>query len=320
LKLVNELLDFRRVEAKDIQVSYMHVDLVEIIRGVIKRFSPTANIQNIEIIEELYDESFMADVDVEIFTKILSNLLNNAMKHTSTYIKVRLLREGDMFRLTVSNDGENIPKEYAERIFEPFVKLDENSLGAGIGLAFVRSLVESHKGHVFVDASQEEVTTFVLLMPLVQPLAISVDKSPEKVISEVHGKVEESEIKNDDCKVILLVEDNDEFQQFMVGQLKKDYRLICASNGKDALEILGIHRVDLVISDIMMPIMDGMELCKEIKEDIRYSHIPVILLSAKMDLHVRLDGMKLGADEYIVKPYSIDYLKVRIENLMSNRN
>lgn len=320
LKLVNELLDFRRVEAKDIQVSYMHVDLVEIIRGVIKRFSPTANIQDIGFIEELDDESFMADVDVEIFTKILSNLLNNAMKHTSTYIKVRLQREGDMFRLSVSNDGEKIPKEHAERIFEPFVKLDENSLGAGIGLAFVRSLVESHKGHVFVDASQEEVTTFVLLMPLVQPLTISVDKSQEKGISEAHENVEVAKIENDERKVILLVEDNEEFQQFMVGQLKKDYRLICASNGKDALEILGIHRVDLVISDIMMPIMDGMELCKEIKEDIRYSHIPVILLSAKMDLHVRLDGMKLGADEYIVKPYSIDYLKVRIENLMSNRN
>ena len=86
------------------------------------------------------------------------------------------------------------------------------------------------------------------------------------------------------------------------------------------MDLLGAHRVDLVISDIMMPVMDGMTLCKEIKEDIRYSHIPVVLLSAKMDLHVRLDGMKLGADEYIIKPYSIDYLKVRIENLMNNRS
>lgn len=321
LKLVNELLDFRRVEAKDIQVSFMTVDLVEMIRETVKRFIPTANIQDIQMIEELPEDGLRADVDVEIFTKILSNLLNNALKHSATFIKVSLVIENDMACLCVVNDGERIPKEQAERIFEPFVKLDENSLGAGIGLAFVRSLVESHNGKIYVDIDQPKVT-FVLKLPITQPLAVSVDENKESKCEDVNEVVPEiiPLPKEDMRKVILLVEDNEEFQQFMAGQLKQDYRLLKAANGKDALDVLNTHRVDLVISDIMMPVMDGMALCKEIKEDIRYSHIPVILLSAKMDLHVRLDGMKLGADEYIVKPYSVDYLKVRIENLMSNRN
>lgn len=318
LKLVNELLDFRRVEAKDIQVSFMHVDLVEIIRETVKRFSPTAKIRDIEFLEDLPEKELYADVDVEIFTKILSNLLNNALKHSLTYIKVCLQKNGDKFRLSVSNDGDKIPEDQVERIFEPFVKLDENSLGAGIGLAFVRSLVESHEGTICVDVNDDAVT-FILTMPLSQSMVVSIEKTKEAV-PVVEEIFEPLGVKNDDRKVILLVEDNEEFQQLMANQLKNDYRILKAANGKDALDLLGAHRVDLVISDIMMPVMDGMTLCKEIKEDIRYSHIPVVLLSAKMDLHVRLDGMKLGADEYIIKPYSIDYLKVRIENLMNNRS
>ena len=318
LKLVNELLDFRRVEAKDIQVSFMHVDLVEIIRETVNRFSPTAKIQDIEFLENLPEKELYADVDVEIFTKILSNLLNNALKHSLTYIKVCLYEEGERFRLSVSNDGDKIPEDQVERIFEPFVKLDENSLGAGIGLAFVRSLVESHEGTICVDVNDDAVT-FILTMPLSQSMVVSLEKTKETV-PVVEEPFEPLVVKSDDRKVILLVEDNEEFQLLMAEQLKNEYRILRATNGKDALDVLGTHKVDLVISDIMMPVMDGMALCKEIKEDLRYSHIPVVLLSAKMDLHVRLDGMKLGADEYIIKPYSIDYLRVRIENLMNNRN
>lgn len=321
LKLVNELLDFRRVEAKDIRVSFIHVDLVEVIRNTMKRFIPTAKLQQIEFVETLPDSGLFADVDVEIFTKILSNLFNNALKHSSAYIKVELSVVEDMFYLGVSNDGERIPKEQIERIFEPFVKLDENSLGAGIGLAFVRSLVESHNGRIFVEPESED-TTFVLVMPLSQPHVVSVGNEEQKLSMEIKEEVTDDvlRLEKDERKVILLVEDNQEFQQFMTEQLKKDYRILRVGNGKEALDVLSSCVVDLVISDIMMPVMDGMTLCKEIKEDIRFSHIPVILLSAKMDLHVRLDGMKLGADEYIVKPYSSDYLKVRIENLMNNRN
>ena len=321
LKLVNELLDFRRVEAKDIRVSFIHVDLVEVVRDAMKRFVPTAKLQQIEFVDTLPASGLFADVDVEIFTKILSNLLNNALKHSSTYIKVELSVVEDMFHLCVSNDGERIPEEQIERIFEPFVKLDENSLGAGIGLAFVRSLVESHNGRIFIEPKSED-TTFVLVMPLFQPHVISVGDEEQKLPVEIKEEIKDDVLRQekDGRKVILLVEDNREFQQFMTEQLKKDYRIVRAGNGKEALDVLSSCAVDLVISDIMMPVMDGMTLCKEIKEDIRFSHIPVILLSAKMDLQVRLDGMKLGADEYIVKPYSSDYLKVRIENLMNNRN
>lgn len=318
LKLVNELLDFRRVEAKDIKVSYTHVGLIGIIHKTVKRFKPSAEIQNIVFIEELPEEELFADVDIEIFTKILSNLLNNALKHASTFIKIHLCLKEENFHLEISNDGEKIPKEQSERIFEPFVKLDEKSLGAGIGLAFVRSLVKSHNGNIYVDTERDDVT-FIITMPVAQAFSISVgkDEIPEILPETITVEVKQEE---NNRKVILLVEDNLEFLQFMTKQLQEDYQIIRATNGTNALKILSTQQIDLVISDIMMPVMDGMTLCKEIKENIKFSHIPIILLSAKMDLHARLDGMKVGADEYIVKPYSIDYLKVRIENLINNRN
>lgn len=319
LKLVNELLDFRKAEAKGLQLNFVHADVVAVIRETIRRFTPTAKLQNLVLQEEIADEALVVDIDVEMFTKILSNLLNNALKHAASFIKIRLESHADNFRLTVMNDGDSIPPEQNERIFEPFVKLDENSVGTGIGLPLARTLIEAHKGRIFVDTAQQDVA-FAIVLPIRQEMSITLKESgeaPEEDFEQIVEEIPLPDMKG--RKVVLSVEDNEEFQNFMVNQLKGDYLMLKVSNGEEALRILNERSVDLVISDVMMPVMDGMALCREMKENIRYSHIPVVLLTAKTGLQAQLDGLKIGADEYIAKPYSIDYLKARIANLLENR-
>lgn len=324
LKLVNELLDFRKAEAKGLQLNFVHVDVADIIRETIRRFTPAASVNNLAFQEQLPEGGLIADVDVEMFTKILSNLFNNALKHAATFINIHLENQNGNLRLSVSNDGDHIPLEQTERIFDPFVKLDENSLGTGIGLPLARTLIEAHKGQIFVDVNQPDVT-FVVVLPLQQELVITLmgtadDIDDEAIVEEVPKLPDAIELPDlGHRRVILSVEDNEEFQNFMVTQLKGDYQMLKAHDGKEALKVLTEQTVDLIISDVMMPVMDGMTLCKEIKENIRYSHIPVILLTAKTGLQTQLDSLKIGADEYIAKPYSIDFLKARIENLLENR-
>jgi DNA-binding response OmpR family regulator len=262
----------------------------------------------------------MADVDVEVLTKIMSNLFNNALKHARSFIEVKLINNLTSLRLSVANDGPSIPKEQINRIFLPFVKLDENASGTGLGLPFAKSLVEVHQGKIYVDTSCEFVT-FVIELPLRQEMSFSLNDNAKEDIPLDENKDETNDVMpfEKDKKVILSVEDNEEFQLFMINQLKKEYKFLRAHNGEQALSILSTHAVDMVISDIMMPVMDGMELCTKIKENVKYSHIPVILLTAKIGLQSQIDGMEIGADDYIAKPYSIDLLRARIENLLLNR-
>lgn len=321
LKLVNELLDFRKAEAQGLKLNFVRADVAVLVSETVRRFMPTAHVKNIAFREAYPENGLQADVDVEVFTKILSNLFNNALKHAATYAGISLESRENTFRLIVANDGDRIPPEHAERIFDPFVKLDENSLGTGIGLPFARTLIEAHKGRIFVDVNQPQ-TTFVLELPLWQEVAITLMGDSEEELPAEDGRPFADAVALPDFshrKVLLSVEDNEEFQNFMVGQLKANYQVLKARNGQEALALLAKQTVDLIISDVMMPVMDGLALCKEVKENLRYSHIPVVLLTAKTGLQSQLDGLKIGADEYIAKPYSIDFLRARIENLLANR-
>lgn len=321
LKLVNELLDFRKAEAQGLKLNFVRADVAVLVSETVRRFMPAAGVKNICFRESYPATGLMADVDVEVFTKILSNLFNNALKHAATFVGVSLESRDNSFRLVVANDGDRIPPEQAERIFDPFVKLDENSLGTGIGLPFARTLIEAHKGRIFVDVNCPQ-TTFVLELPLRQEVAITLMGDREEELPPDDGRGLADAVDLPDFRhryVLLSVEDNEEFQNFMANQLKADYQVLKAHNGREALDVLAKQSVDLVISDVMMPVMDGLALCREIKENLRYSHVPVILLTAKTGLQAQLDGLKTGADEYIAKPYSIDFLRARIENLLANR-
>ncbi|WP_262245274.1 hybrid sensor histidine kinase/response regulator transcription factor [Parapedobacter soli] len=321
LKLVNELLDFRKAEAKGVAVHFVQTDLVFVIRETVSRFISSAKLNRIEIDMELPPGAVYVDLDVEIFSKVVSNLLHNALKHAYRCVSVSLVEHDGCVKVTVANDGKPIAQEAADKIFLPFFKLDEKTQGSGLGLAFSKSLAELHNGDLYLPQSASE-TCFVFELPIRQACHERVEDTigtatadyPLQQIAEV-----DELLRLDVKRAILLVEDNVEFRQFVASQLQSDYHVLAADHGREAINILAETQVDIIICDIMMPVMDGITFCKCVKEDLKFSHIPVILLTAKTSLQSKIAGLKTGADEYIEKPYSIDYLRARIENLLEGR-
>ncbi len=252
-------------------------------------------------------------------------MLTNAVKYSDTYIQIKLYVKDEEFIFSVCNDGPVIPEEMREEIFKPFIQYKEGVLnsvsGTGIGLALARSLAELHKGELCMDNSLEN-NCFLLVLPLRQQQTVTMEW---KELNAKENYVEENKneaIKKDKKQThytLLVVEDNLEMQQFIVKQLSLDYKVLTARTGLEALKVMEEQTVNLVVSDIMMPEMDGMELCKHLKSNLDYSHIPIILLTARATLQSKIEGMKLGADIYLEKPFSVEYLKVCVSNLLSNR-
>lgn len=323
LKLVNELLDFRKAESKGLKLNILNVEIISIIKETISRFIPSAHLKGIKIESALEESEFYADVDPEIFTKIISNIINNALKHAETTIQIHLSKSEDKFSIAIANDGQKIPEEYAEKIFEPFYKLNNNLEGSGLGLPLSKLMMELHNGTICLDKNMEQ-TTFVLELPAKQEKAIHLnDETEEPFVQEFEKSYDISQLASQmaisEKRTILSVEDNEEFQNFMAKQLMDTYDVLKSKDGEDALDILNSKNVDIIICDIMMPGMDGLTFCQKVKNDIKYSHIPIILLTAKSTLQSKIDGIVIGADDYIVKPYSVDFLIARIENLLENR-
>lgn len=323
LKLVNELLDFRKAEAKGLEVNFSHTDISKIIRDIAARFMPSATLKGIDLSVIMPSEPFYAHVDEEIFTKMISNLMSNALNHASQKIEISLFPNEKQFRVTVLNDGDTIPQKFSEKIFLPFFRIDEKTHGSGIGLPFARSLAELHKGSLTLGSRPDGMTLFIAELPVCQPRVFVIPSSENTINPEENNKADvphmEEKMGLRKRKNVLIAEDNEEFLSFVARQLKPDYNVLRASNGIQALELLENNYVDIIISDIMMPDMDGMELCQKVKEDLRYSHIPFIMLTAKTSIQSKLEGMKTGTDEYIEKPFSSDFLKARIENLLESR-
>lgn len=323
LDLTNQLLDFRKTESKGFKLNFVNSDISAILKGVYTRFTPFARERGIEFNLELPTEPVKADVDHEAVTKIISNLFSNAIKHSDTYIRVRLYKDDDKdcFYLSVSNDGRLIPKEMREEIFKPFVQYKEGEkdivTGTGIGLALSRSLAELHDGNLFIE-DNPECNCFVLSLPVKQEQVVQILVEDVEIRKEITEQQEEKK-EEKSRYTILIAEDNPDMLRYIKKQLVTSYTILTAGNGVKALELLSENHVNLIISDIMMPEMDGLSLCDRIKSDLEFSHIPVILLTAKTNIQSKIDGMKSGADAYIDKPFSMEYLKACISNLLSSR-
>ena len=316
LILINQLLDFKKVDAHKFILTFTVVNISEVIEEVYNRFELSA-VQKKKNIKLITPSEFYAPVDREAIVKILNNLLSNAISYSSQNIEIELKKyDNKYYIIRFSNDGELIPKELKERIFDPFYQLDRNkntNSSSGIGLSLARSLAQLHNGSLYLD-SQSETNTFILKLPLEQ----------EKVEKEVPKNdiiLEESEItsRKHSSETILIVEDNDELLSFIWDKLKDFYEIIGVTSGNQALSKLSEVRIDLIVSDIMMPEIDGFELCQKIKSDVEYSHIPIILLTAKHDLQSKIKGLEAGADAYIEKPFSVNYLISQINSLLTNR-
>lgn len=322
LDLTNQLLDFRKTEAQGFQLNFMICDISQLIKDTYIRFDPAAKQNDLTFKIGLPEQNFNAAVDKEALTKILSNLFNNAVKYAKSYIHVSLHaptdEQNDFFSITVSNDGLPIPVEMKEKIFEPFVQIKnvsngQTKTGTGIGLPLARSLTELHRGKLYLKDSDD--ICFCIELPIKQEKTILLQKT--EIEKPVNTPTVIRQHQTDIC--ILVVEDDPEMQSFISSQLGNAYSVMNASNGKEALKILSENTISLVVSDVMMPEMNGFELCRTLKTNIEYSHIPIILLTAKATIQSKIEGIELGADDYIEKPFSTEYLLARIANLLSNQ-
>ncbi len=326
LNLTNQLLDFRKTEIQGLNMNFVECNISEILRETSIRFIPLEKQKELDFKLTIPQDDFFAHVDKEAFTKILSNLFNNALKYSETYVYVSLIinkGESDIFHINIVNDGPVVPKEMRDEIFKPFVRYNKDefekaTVGTGIGLALSRSLAELHKGTLYMD-DQLNINSFYLTLPIFQENIIQISGS-SKVAENypLNNMTKVGKVKSE-LPSILLVEDNPEMLQFVSRVLSDVYEVITAEDGIKALEVLDNISVNLIISDIMMPHMDGFELCRAIKSDLNYSHVPLILLTAKTNMQSKIEAMDTGADAYIEKPFSNEYLLASVANLLQNR-
>lgn len=321
LELTGQLLDFQKIGANKLKMKFESVDITALLREIMDRFEATINLKKKELLYNLPEEDIRAAVDKEAITKIMSNLLNNALKYARQSILVELNKDREAFTIRVTSDGERISPEAGRRIFEPFYQMDKKEKdvnGVGIGLPLARSLATLHKGTLILDESPQEGNVFVLNVPLNKEgiqLANDLNVQKEIVVLE-----EETALStNQRSYSVLLVEDNETMCDFIGERLRESFTVETASNGEKALDILRSTHIDLIISDIMMPVMNGYELCRIVKSDLDLSHIPVIFLTAKNDLNSKIKGLKQGAEAYVEKPFSFNYLKEQVLSLLDNR-
>jgi signal transduction histidine kinase/DNA-binding response OmpR family regulator/ligand-binding sensor domain-containing protein len=323
LKLVDQLLDFRKTELQGYRLNFEKKDVVSILYENFNRFKDAAEQNKLSFDITTNTKQLYISVDEEAFVKMLSNLLLNAIKYARTQILVSFnyIEGEDHFTIDVINDGQQIPKAIKDKIFEPFFRGENSEYkpGTGLGLPLARSLAEMHLGTLILLDSDKELITFQLHLPV--NLANSIHLQEDvKERNKSNSLVHEEYTFDINKPTILIVEDNEEMKNFIGHEINSVYNVLTAMNGEEAMSILYEFSVQLVVSDIMMPVMDGFSLLKKVKTDLDYSHIPVILLTAKNTVQSRLEGLELGADAYIEKPFSVDILLAQITNLLNNRH
>lgn len=315
LELINQLLDFRKLDSGGEVMNYVYGDILALINDVMLSFDSVAKMRGIEFSLNSRKESIMMDFDYGKVRKIVTNLISNAFKFTKDGGKIEVKAEvmDSCIMLNFIDNGQGIEKDEMVKIFNCFYQgsTSGNSQGgSGIGLYIVSEYVKMHKGSLQVAANVPQGAIFTVILPLKagQPAA------PKPEMAYENDKTVNEADRN---YTLLIVDDNIDFLNFLGSSLSSGYYILTASNGKKALEILRKESPDLIISDVMMPEMNGLQLCTAVKTDIRFSHIPIILLTAKVGEQYQVEGLEHGADDYIAKPFSMEVLKIRIGKIIS---
>lgn len=314
LRIVNQLLDFRKLEitGETLHLSYCNIN--EFIDSICSAFESLTENKSISFTRKLYTSDIFAYVDKDKLQKIVNNLLSNACKFTpkggtiSLELDKSILpdKSAEVFSIHVTDSGYGIPEKELSYIFERFYQTKKQTgqnTGSGIGLYLTQEYVQLHKGFIQVESQLNNGSIFTVHIPLnLQPAENN--ESPDNINEGRH------------TQKLLVVEDNDEFRNFLCDQLSGYYSIISASDGVEGIEKAIEFFPDLIISDVMMPQMDGIELCNRLKKDIRTSHIPIIILTAHSSDQAQIKGYQSGADAYISKPFNMDILLLRIQNLL----
>ena len=347
MKLVNQLMDFRKHDEGRMELLASKQHLIPFIKEVILAFSELSRIQNHPLKIHLPETELIAWYNPQLLEKVFYNVLMNAFKYSNEESVISLNvdvitlnkspyrervdeRVKEAILISVFNEGDIIPEDKLEEVFEPFYRLKntKSQQGTGIGLSFNRMIMRLHHSDIWVENIGDTGVVFKFLIPIGKDhlredelcdeteqehrLILTPSVAPKTEPAMERPKVEK------ELRTLLVVEDNNEIRQYLKSKLATIYNVFDCDNGHEALEIIHRREIDLVISDVMMPVMDGIELCKAIKSNIEINHIPVILLTAHVsDTHVK-DGLSSGANDYVFKPFNFDLLLARIQNLLDN--
>ncbi|HEY8937827.1 MAG TPA: response regulator, partial [Cyclobacteriaceae bacterium] len=335
LRLVNQLLDFRKTESGNMKLEVAEGNMVKFIKEIKLSFDPLAEQMKIDFSISSSSNIIKAWFDRDQFEKIMFNLLSNAFKNTpgGGNISIRINENKESLTIIVEDNGKGIKVEHFESIFQSFFSYDEehHHTGTGIGLALTKSLIEMHHGEIRVESEEHVYTRFILTMPLgnkhfdqselIHEIKdIELAENYQMLASEraFNGSSDIS-TNHDGIEVlpkVLIVEDNAEVRAYIKSIFYGKYKILEAEEGKEGLNVVLEEIPDLVISDVMMPIMDGITLCKEIKSNMKTSHIPVILLTARTSLIFKVEGLEMGADDYVTKPFNPKVLELKVRNIM----
>lgn len=355
LRLINQLMDIRKLDKGQMHLKFRETDIVGFINDLMQTFNYQAQKKNITFTFEKELEgadSLKVWIDLNNFDKVLMNVLSNAFKYTHEGGNIEvLLKTGhndayrgalkDYFEIDITDNGIGIDKNKIEQIFERFYQIDndmtQSYFGTGIGLHLSRSLVELHHGIIKAENREDgQGTRFVIRLPLgsnhlkaeelenpeetgSEP---TISQLPKDSIYETEEENKTNEYRKPKAKTryrVLIVEDDEEIRRYIRSELDSDFRIYECTNGREGLETILKEKPDLVISDVMMPEMDGITLCRKIKQNININHIPIILLTAKSKAEDQIEGLEIGADAYIIKPFNTELLRTTISNLIANR-
>lgn len=347
LRLINQLMDIRKIDKGQMRLKFQETEIVGFLKEICSCFDEQVLSKQIELRFHHETDKVKVWLDPKNFDKIILNVLSNALKHTSDNGKIDIYlsigRDNDAkdelkehIKIEISDDGDGIPENELEKVFECFHQTQTApknfSEGTGIGLHLTRSIVELHHGTIQVENNKDgKGCRFIIRIPLgsahlkkdeiersfpiVQSLSHSIKPLPLPTIGQEH-----TNIKSKSKYRVLIVDDDVEIRKYICEELANEYHVVESSNGKEALSVVLRESVDLIISDIMMPEMDGITLCRKIKQNVNINHIPLILLTAKSEEEDTLEGLGIGADAYIVKPFNIEILNKTVQNIIKNRS
>ena len=344
VRLLQQILETSKSQAGELKLVVAQGDVMQYIYNTALCLKPLMDKKHLKFSIECNPQSMMGWIDTDKLDKIIYNLLSNAAKYTEkgeVSLQVWTSRNYDYIYIKVRDTGCGIPKEKMRNLFQRFYDGEyrqHKTIGTGLGLALTRDLVRLHNGTISCESVEGQGTTFSLKIPITKDSfrPDQIDEKheismniPQEVITEAVSTAPDMSAMNveamtndllvDDAYRILVVEDNPELLMLMHHILKSQYRVLVAKNGKEALKIVHKTPLDLIVSDVMMPEMTGLELTRELKEDPNYSHLPIILLTANTQEEDEQEALKIGADEYLTKPFRLGDLRLRIDNIIENR-
>lgn len=331
------------METDHARINYNSGDIVLFLQDTFNAFIPLFNRKKLDFHFNSDRKSFNTFFDGDKLEKIVANLISNAAKYTpdegfvEMEVKIDISRadeDYDQIKICIADSGHGIDQKEIDKVFATFYQTEQGQIvpaGTGVGLSLVKSLVEFLKGEIKIDSSLYNGTVILVTLPLNKKLENQEARFVEgnKKLDIEHELVEESEDELPASETLgggerrfklMIVEDNKEIIRFLGNHFQHNYQILKASNGKIALEKIAKDVPDVIISDIMMPELDGLELCRKIKSDIKTSHIPVILLTAKTTIENKLEGLDVGADIYLSKPFNLREVELRVKNLLESRN